>query len=136
MTLSHLMSLHVAIFTYFTVKFPYILINKYLHVFWTEEDRTSCYIPLNSLFLSCPPHATHKRRKHHSLNCFSCLFKNIDKNRKKVLIIRTSYNNEQKFFILLKQNINFSPEGLHFSKKPLTFQVFQARFWTTARKVA
>lgn len=101
-TLSRLMSLRVAIFTYFT-KFPCIFINKHLHVFWTEKDRTSCYILPNSLFLSSPPHATHKRRKYHSVNCFSCSFIKTDKNQKNVLVTRTSYNNEQKFLILLKK---------------------------------
>lgn len=102
-TLSRLMSLRVAIFTYFTVKFPYIFINKYLHVFWTKQDKL--LHSSNSLFLSFPPHATHKRREHHSMNCFSCFFTKSDKNRKTVPITRTSYNNEQKFLFYWKKKL-------------------------------
>lgn len=133
-TLSHLVSQHVAIFTYFTVKFPYIFINKHLYVFRAEQDNLLYSSELSISQLSSPCNT--QRRKHHSVNCFSCFFTKTGKNRKNILITRTSYSHKQKFFILLKKKINFSPDGFHFSKQALTFQVFQARFWTTGRKAA
>lgn len=102
-TRSRLMSLRVAIFTYFTVKFPYIFINKYLHVFWTKQDKLfySSKFSISQL----PSPCNTQRREHHSMKCFSCFFTKSDKNRKNVLIARTSYNNEQKFLFYWKKKL-------------------------------
>lgn len=102
-TLSHLVSQHVAIFTYFTVKFPYIFINKYLYVFRAEQDNLLYSSEFSISQLSSPCNT--QRRKHHSVNCFSCFFTKTGKNRKNILITRTSYSHKQKFFILLKKRL-------------------------------
>lgn len=65
------MSLRVAIFTYFTVKFPYIFINKYLHVFWTKQDKL---LHSSKFSISQLPSPCNTQKKRASLNELLFLF--------------------------------------------------------------